>query len=184
VTKLIARDGCREEYFQGQERPKECPHGEPLFTEKRRADIAKRTAEDMNARQRRTPRRALKRSEPDRDWSLAQTKKEEEGCCRICKRTDLPLESAHILGREHDEPKLGADGWPLKELLVHPDRIIPACGPFPGGCHGAMHRHEVDVLQNLTLEEQLQAVKDAGSIEAAHIRLTAAPSAYAVEAAL
>jgi hypothetical protein len=121
------------------------------------------------------PRRkaGLKRSQPKRDWSLAETKKEEEGCCRFCKRTDRPLESAHILGREHDEPKLGADGWPLTELLVHPDRVVPACGPFPEGCHGAMHRHEVDVLQHLTLSEQLKAVEDAGSIEAVHIRLTA-----------
>lgn len=124
------------------------------------------------------PRRRTKRSEPKRDWSLAITKVEEEGCCRICKRTDRKLDASHVLGREHDEPKVGADGRPLKELFVHPDRIIPACGPFPEGCHGAMHRHEVDVLQNLTLDEQLQAVKDAGSIEAAHIRLTAAPSAY------
>src|SRR6185437_16874831 len=114
-----------------------------------------------------TPRRRkpIKRSEPKRDWSLAITKVEEEGCCRICKRTDRKLDASHILGREHDEPKVGADGRPLKELLVHPARIIPACGPYPLHCHGAQHRHEVDTLRYLTLEEQLMAVKDAGSIE-------------------
>lgn len=60
---------------------------------------------------------------------------------------------------------------------VDPDRVIPLCGPFPAGCHGAEHRHELDTLPLLSLEEQLQAVADAGGIENARIRTC--PSLYA-----
>jgi len=139
----------------GQKRDPLCAHGN-LF-EKEAAKNA---------------RRPMRRSEPKRDWTDAHAKVQEEGCCRICKRTDRPLEAAHVLGREHDEPKISkSTGEILKELYVHPDRIFPACGPFPAGCHGDAEHRNINVLSHLTLEEQLQAVRDAGSIEAARIRL-------------
>jgi hypothetical protein len=110
-------------------------------------------------------RKPLKRSEPKRDWSDARAKVEQEGCCRICKRSDCPLEAAHVLGREHDEPKVSkATGEILKELYVHPARIVPLCGPFPEGCHGDVDYHRVNLLHHLTIEEQVQVVRDADGI--------------------
>jgi hypothetical protein len=171
MTKLIARDGCEAEYYAGQKRPRVCDHG---------AVFEKPAAPK--------PRKPMKRSEPKRDWTDARRKVEEEGCCRICKRTDRPLEAAHVLGREHDEPKVVArnlfDGESVttsKTLYVHPDRIVPLCGPFPSGCHGDIDMRRINVLPYLTLEEQLQAVKDAGSIEAARIRLEPVTHRHEVE---
>jgi hypothetical protein len=105
-----------------------------------------------------------------RDWTDARAKVEAEGYCRLCKHPDTathPLEAAHILGREYDKPKRSAldpTNRVLKELYVHPDRIVPLCGPFPDGCHGDVDHHRVNLVHHLTLEEQLQAVKDAGGI--------------------
>jgi len=87
-----------------------------------------------------------------------------------------------VLGREHDEPKIGADGWPLKELFVDPERVIPACGPFPGGCHGDIDHRRINYLQYLTLREQVKAVEDAGGIEAARMRLAPVEHREEVEA--
>jgi hypothetical protein len=109
----------------------------------------------------------LRRSQPKRDWADARAKVEEEGCCRICKRTDRKLEAAHVLGREHDEPKSPGSAT----LYVHPDRIFPACGPFPDGCHGDVDHRRISSLPYLTLDEQLQAVRDAGGIAQARMRL-------------
>jgi hypothetical protein len=78
----------------------------------------------------------MKRSQPAREWALALTKVEEEGECRACRRSDVHLEAAHVLGREHDtKPPLvwdqARDGdWEWKApFLVAPQRIIPLCGP-------------------------------------------------------
>jgi hypothetical protein len=131
----------------------------------------RRQAEEESGARPKQRRAPIKRSEPKRDWTDGRAKVEEEGCCRICKRSDRPLEAAHVLGREHDEPKTGADGWPLKELYVDPDRIVPACGPFPAGCHGDVDMRRINLLQHLSLPEQIKAVEDAGGIEAARIRL-------------
>lgn len=149
--------GCTQEIYGGMKREKVCEHGHSFESEKAKGADAPR-------------RSSMKRSEPKREWALARTKVEEERCCRICKRTDKPLEAAHILGREHDEPMVVGDRI-TKTLLVHPLRVIPACGPFPDGCHGDIDMKRINVLQYLTLDEQVQAVKDAGGIEAARIRL-------------
>jgi hypothetical protein len=126
---------------------------------------------------------SMKRSEPDRDWTDARAKVDEEGCCRICKRTDRKLEAAHVLGREHDEPKVSeATGNHMNVLYVDPDRIFPACGPFPDGCHGDVDLHRINYLPYLTLEEQVRAVRDAGGIEPARIRLEPVTHREAVEA--
>lgn len=160
----------------GGRRPTECSCGNRYLTEAQlnpperkplRRVSPKRELEEASG-QRPRVRSTLRRTEPKRDWSLAQTKKEEEGCCRICKRSDRPLENAHILGREYDEPKIGADGRPLKELWVDPDRVIPACGPFPDGCHGDIDLHRINYMGHLTLSEQVRAVEDAGGIAQAY----------------
>jgi len=165
--RFVCDQGCVVEGTRKNPPPRTCPeHGSPFVYEKA---LGRSSSTAPSSRRRRAP---MKRSEPKRDWSDARAKVEEEGCCRICKRTDRPLEAAHVLGREHDEPKVSkTTGEILKELYVHPDRVIPACGPFPEGCHGAQHNREINTQAHLTLEEQLQAVRDAGSIEAARIRL-------------
>lgn len=124
----------------------------------------------------------MKRTEPDRFWDDARAKVEQEGACRICKRTDLKLEAAHVLGRAYDEPRIGASGQPLKELYVDPDRIIPACGPFPENCHGDVDLKRIDLLPHLTIEEELRAVKDAGGIQAARTLLAPVEHREEVEA--
>jgi hypothetical protein len=162
-----------QEHFNGKKREKLCGCGN-LFEKPEVVKARKERAEQRATatRDRSTSTRPRRRSrQPDRDWTPALEKVEEEGCCRVCKRTDRKLEAAHILGREHDEPKTGANGQPLKELIVVKDRIIPACGPFPEGCHGDVDMRRISLLPFLTLEEQLQAVSDAGGIEAARIRL-------------
>src|ERR1700742_571895 len=179
---------CRASIPRGAKRPERCvEHGNPYLTQKaleasrkprpRINPISEKRQREIDEGERPRTGSTLKRTEPKRDWIDARAKVDHEGCCRICKRTDLPLEAAHVLGREHDEPKTRIDAKSgeliaTKILYVDPLRIFPACGPFPSGCHGAQHRHEVDLLRHLTLDEQVQAVKDAGSIEAAHIRLT------------
>jgi hypothetical protein len=49
---------------------------------------------------------------------------------------------------------------------VVPDRIIPLCGPSTDltTCHGKDHFNRLEKLELLTLDEQLQAVADAGGI--------------------
>jgi hypothetical protein len=152
--------GCTQEVAMGAKRDRFCEHGRPYL----------RVREDGSLV------RGLGYSgEPDRDWTDARAKVEEEGSCRICKREATPkhpLEAAHILGREHDEPKVSKrTGEILKELYVHPDRIVPLCGPFPAGCHGDVDHNRVNLVHHLTIEEQVQAVKDAGGIAPAWVEL-------------
>ncbi|HUB98537.1 MAG TPA: hypothetical protein VMS11_01810 [Solirubrobacterales bacterium] len=177
---------CTDEYFGGMSRPEKCPCGNRFLTvaqkaalEKPRAPLRrvslKREAEEEASTRPRSRGSTIRRKEPDRDWKDARAKVDEEGCCRICKRSDRKLEAAHVLGREHDEPKVNKrTGEILKVLYVHPDRVLPACGAAPdgtAGCHEDVDAHRINYLQHLTLPEQLQAVKDAGGIEAARIRL-------------
>lgn len=122
---------------------------------------------------------APKRTQPKREWTFARRKVEEEGACRICGDT-RDLHAAHILGREHDKKRLNGDREFGPLWFVEPVRVVPLGGEFGCGCHGRYDRHEVDLLPVLTLDEQLQAVKDAGGLE--HARLRTAPTAYETEA--
>lgn len=169
TVKTASPCGCIEEIWGGKKARRECEHGNPFLGKQLGRSPAPSFPTVIGA----SPRRcsSLKRSEPKRDWSDARAKVDEEGCCRICKRSGRPLEAAHVLGREHDEPKLGKDGWPLKELYVERDRIFPACGPFPDNCHGDVDHNRINYLPFLTLDEQLQAVRDAGGIDPARMRL-------------
>lgn len=114
-----------------------------------------------------------------RDWSRARQKVELEGRCRNC-GSGANLEAAHVIGRVHDKkpPLRYADSLGRSStLLVEYDRVIPLCRD----CHVAEHRGELDTLPLLRLDEQLQAVADAGGIEQARVRLC--PSAYRRDAA-
>lgn len=153
--------GCAQESFMGKKREKLCSCGN-LFE---KPDV-------VEARRDRQSRPRRRSSEPKRDWADARAKVEEEACCRICKKeagSGRPLEAAHILGREHDQPRATRPSV----LYVDPDRIIPACGPYPAGCHGLVHQKAVDILPVLTIEEQIRALKDAGGLQ--HARTLLAP---------
>lgn len=149
MTLLIAKDGCRDEYFAGQKRPRVCEHGFSLETVK----VATKA-----------PRKhSRKRSEPRRDWSLAIAKRqEEEDRCRVCGAHGT--EAAHIMGRVHDQPI--SEG--SRTLLVLPDRIVPLCPP----CHRLHDSHQLELVGHLTTAEQAQAVLDAGSIGLALKRIS------------
>jgi len=109
----------------------------------------------------------LKRSQPKRLWDDARAKVEREDRCRFC-GCGGRLEAAHIMGRKYDKPVFEAD----KTLYVNPERIIPLCPDH----HRQYDAHSLDILGYLAIEEQVQAVIDAGGIEQARRRL--APSAY------
>lgn len=173
----------------GRKRPEVCDHGNWFVSEKTLETERRRASEQPSRGRVGKPRqrKPMKRTEPKRDWTDARAKVEEEGCCRICKRSDRPLEAAHVLGREHDEPKMRMDPStgeliPTRVLYVDPLRVFPACGPFPNGCHGDAEYRRINVLPYLTLEEQVQAVKDAGGIEPARIRLAPVEHREEVEA--
>ena len=108
-----------------------------------------------------------KPSQPRRDWREARAKVEAEVRCRVCKGSPPHIEAAHVIGREHDEP-LSAE---TKVLWVDPERIVPLCGI----CHGHYDAHALDLLPYLTLDEQLQAVRDAGGIALALRRISGRP---------
>jgi len=160
--------GCAQETFMGQKREKTCECGNRF----EKPGAAKARAERRSTSKRST--------EPKRDWSAARAKVEEEGCCRICEKTsdEVKLEAAHVLGREHDEPRTPGS----KVLFVNPLRIIPACGPFPAGCHGDIDHNRINLVHYLTLDEQIQAVKDAGGIAPAFMELAPVSHREEVEA--
>jgi hypothetical protein len=113
----------------------------------------------------------MKVRRPARDWTVARAKVDGEGVCRACGRGGA-LEAGHVIGREHDfGPPIR---WPSdvkwitrSRVLVAPARIVPLCGD----CHRAQHAHALDLLPLLTVEEQAQAVLDAGGIGAAELAL-------------
>lgn len=117
----------------------------------------------------------MKSGGPKRDWTQARAKVEREGRCRYCKSregTNGELQAAHVIGREHDRPPKHVLGDRPAVWLVFEQRTVPLC-PF---CHDAYDAHEIDLLPVLTLEEQVQAVRDAGGLELARRRV--APCAY------
>jgi hypothetical protein len=115
-----------------------------------------------------------------RDWSEAEVKRTSE--CRVCGRSDYPIELAHIIGREHDKKEpLRSLGRMWKSatgqtLYVHPDRVIGACGFYEDSCHKRYDAHLLSLAGHLTPEEEAQAVVDAGSLELARKRID--PLAY------
>lgn len=122
------------------------------------------------------------------------------------------LEAAHTAGRSHDRPKpcpvCNGEGVlslemqdlgifsPGQEcdgcaghgtlnpavLYVHPDDIVPLCGPATDSatCHGRQHVFALDLLPLLSLAEQLRAVENLAGIENARVHL--APSQYPTKA--
>lgn len=102
-----------------------------------------------------------------RDWKQALAKLEAEGRCRACGRSDRKLECAHVIGRSRDERR-------GDYAIVNPDSIVPLCGPSGDSksCHARYDAHALDLAGVLTVEESLQAVRDAGGLGAAYRRVT------------
>lgn len=149
----------------GQKRDVLCEHRNVF----KKPESAEKTRKPMQrGEQKRKPRKAMSRKQPKRDWLEARTKVELEGACRKCRVEYAHLEAAHIVGRKHDAPR-DADS---KTLWVNPDRIVPLCPT----CHQRYDAHGLDLLGHLSLEEQIQAVRDCEGIEIARRRI--APSAY------
>lgn len=91
----------------------------------------------------------------------------------MCARSDRKLEAAHITGRRNDSkpPLRPVDG--LTKGEVHPDRVVPLCGPSTDSrsCHNQYDSHRLDLRYSLTAEEWGQAIKDAGGFGLAERRL-------------
>lgn len=118
-------------------------------------------------------RKPVKRSQPRRDWTEANHKREEG--CRYLEGCDGPIELAHVIGRKHDGSLAGLFvKLPVlvKVWVVAPARVVPLCRRH----HTMYDAHELDLLPCLSVEEQAQAVVDADGIEQARIRT--APLAY------
>jgi hypothetical protein len=128
----------------------------------------------------------MKRKLPyKRDWTAARMKVEEEGRCRGCGKFahEARLEAAHVSGREFDELFLhkdcdgagcaGCNGYGQR-YEVHPDDVIPLCGPPTSThtCHGRHHARRLDLLPLLTTAEQVSAVQHLGGIANAYVVLS------------
>jgi hypothetical protein len=112
---------------------------------------------------------------PPRSWTQAREKFYlRGGRCQVCPNLrGRRVELAHVVGREHDYTapvRMDGEWWPG---VVAPDRVVLLCGPATDTttCHGQQHGRVLDLLPYLTLEEQVQAVADAGGISQAYDRL-------------
>lgn len=84
-----------------------------------------------------------------RDWGPAWDKVREEGCCRVCHRSSVPIDPAHIIPRSR--------GGTMDPLC-----ICPLCRDH----HTLFDQHELELLPFLTLAEQAYAVALVGIAEA------------------
>jgi len=101
--------------------------------------------------------------QPNRDWDDAIRKVREEGECRVC-GVQRQLEAAHLAPRKHDKPKR----FGSKTLWVNPANIVCLCAH----CHRDLFDlGRLDLLEYLTVEEQLHVVEALGGIENARMRL-------------
>jgi hypothetical protein len=97
----------------------------------------------------------------DRDWTKADEKCRQEGRCRRCGVNRI--ERAHLAPRTHDERvKVGS-----KKRRVAADNCVPLCP----SCHRKFDHREIDILEYLTIDEQLHVVRALGGIENARMRL-------------
>jgi hypothetical protein len=104
-----------------------------------------------------------------RDWVDAREKIDGQPC-RVCGQT-WGVEAAHIAQRKHDKRERGAT-----VVRVEPAGVVPLCGPATTSstCHGQFDAGTLDLLPYLSLDEQLEAVRALGGIEAARRRIMGA----------
>lgn len=113
---------------------------------------------------------------PARDWSEANAKLEAEGnVCRVGGQEPLghsadhpgcegPVQRAHIIGRDCDEPHPTKPGW----LIVRAASVVPLCRKH----HQQYDARRLDLLPYLSEREQAHAVLQAGGIVSALVRLS------------
>ena len=99
-----------------------------------------------------------------------ETLAKKEQVCIVCGSPNVEL--AHVTKRVFDKPRTPGS----KTVYVEPESVVPLCGPFPEGCHGAYDAHELDIVSYLETPEQVRAVEDYGSLLSALVRL--APSIH------
>lgn len=106
-----------------------------------------------------------------RNWTRALAKVRDEGRCRFCGRSDVPLECAHTLGREHDR-------FVGQTATVDPNDIAPLCASQGSrlGCHTLYDQHQISIFPHLRLPELERAIALAGEHQARH-RLQGRPRA-------
>ena len=97
-----------------------------------------------------------------RDWTAARAKVEADnhGRCRVCRAAGV--DAAHVIPRSINptEANMGADA------------VVGLCRR----CHTLVDSHQLDLLPYLTLDEQVHAVRMAGSIERARQIITGSRS--------
>jgi 5-methylcytosine-specific restriction endonuclease McrA len=91
-----------------------------------------------------------------RDWTAARRKVDTEARCRVCGRSNVKLDAAHVVPRSRVSASAGGPG-------EHPDNIVPLCHE---PCHAAYDAHRLDLLPYLTLAEQAYATGLVGLAEA------------------
>lgn len=94
-----------------------------------------------------------------RDWADAR-EKIDGAVCRLCGNWNP--DACHVIGRARDERKRGSS-----VAYVNPASVIPMCR----SCHQSYDAGRVDILPYLSLDEQVQAVKDAGGLALAMRRI-------------
>lgn len=116
-----------------------------------------------------------------RDWTEANAKVESEGgFCRVGAHDaglgvpidnprDLPgcagpVERAHVIGREHDDPHPTRAGV----LIVRAESVVPLCRRH----HAEYDGRRLDLLPYLDVAEQVHAVAQAGGLVAALYRVS------------
>lgn len=99
------------------------------------------------------------RVQPQRYWDDAVAKVQREGRCRVC-GSRSGVEFAHTVGRKYDARVELDDGSVV--IYVDPDDGVPLCREH----HFAYDRHELSVLEYLSLEEQAAAVLHVGVVRA------------------
>lgn len=88
-----------------------------------------------------------------RDWTAAREKCEaEDNRCRVCRK--VGVDAAHVIPRSRNG----------SEANMSADAIIPLCRI----CHQRQHLEKLSILEVLTLDEQVAAVRNAGGIVTAY----------------
>lgn len=75
-----------------------------------------------------------------------------------------PVQRAHVIGREHDEPHPTRPGW----RIVRAVDVVPLCRAH----HIAYDGRALDLLPYLTVEEQARAVLLSDGLVSALVRLS------------
>jgi hypothetical protein len=110
-----------------------------------------------------------------RNWDEAIAKVRQEAHCRFCGRADVPLETAHLLGRTYDR-------FVGSVARVEPDEVAPLCASAGSrkGCHTLYDHHEISLFPHVRPDELEACVRLAGREQALH-RLKGRPGADCVQ---